>query len=134
MMTSRFVVQLWGLGNSQFWKSISLGTKINIQFFRGKNVEKFEIETCLCLMQEVSMTSWNSFWCFYCWLWTDFTQISSISTVEFEQVNVTRDWNLPKPLMINAPVIKKPVSFYMRVIFGTKYSSMVQVKFAEDSL
>ena len=28
------------------------------------------------------------FWCLYCWLWTYFIPFSSVSTVEFENVNV----------------------------------------------
>ena len=36
-----------------------------------------------------------SFWCLYCWLWTDFTPCYSVSIVNFEQVNagwVIRRW------------------------------------------
>ena len=28
-----------------------------------------------------------SFWCCYCWLWTYFTPVSSVSIVDFEQLN-----------------------------------------------
>ena len=34
-------------------------------------------------------TRTTSFWCFYCWLWTYFTLMSSISIVDFWQVNVS---------------------------------------------
>ena len=31
------------------------------------------------------------FWCLYCELWTDFTRCSSVSIVNFEQVNASWD-------------------------------------------
>ena len=35
------------------------------------------------------LTSLMSFWCFYCYLWTYFTPFSSVSIVNFKQVNVS---------------------------------------------
>ena len=48
----------------------------------------------ICLKFKVSnkntgTTSLTSFRCFYCWLWTYFTVFSSISIVDFKQVNVS---------------------------------------------
>ena len=37
------------------------------------------------------ITSMTSFWCLYCWLWTDSTHCSAVSIVDFEQVNA--DWD-----------------------------------------
>ena len=37
-----------------------------------------------------SITSLTSFWCFDCYLWTYFTPSSSVSIVDFEQVNVSQ--------------------------------------------
>ena len=39
-------------------------------------------------MSKVNIKDNKTFWCFYCKLWTYFTLISSVSIVEFEQVNV----------------------------------------------
>ena len=36
-------------------------------------------------------TSKTSLWCFYCYLWTYFTAFSSITIVDFEEVNVSWD-------------------------------------------
>ena len=41
-------------------------------------------------------TSLTSFWDFYCYLWTHFTRFSSVSIVDFEQVNVSWD-NFNRP-------------------------------------
>ena len=38
------------------------------------------------------MSSMRSFWCLYCWLWTYFTHFSSLSLVNFEEVNFC--WNI----------------------------------------
>ena len=37
-------------------------------------------------------THLTSFWCFICWLWTDFTPCSNVSIVDFEQVNAKIAW------------------------------------------
>ena len=40
-------------------------------------------------MFKVSNKNTTSFWCFYCQLWTYFTPFSSVSVVDFKQVNVS---------------------------------------------
>ena len=40
--------------------------------------------------EDTGMTSITLFWCFYLWLWIDFTLCVVISIVDFEQVNA--DW------------------------------------------
>ena len=44
--------------------------------------------------KDIKTTSMTSFWCLYCWLLTYFTPFSSVSIVDFEQVNVS--WNTLK--------------------------------------
>ena len=36
---------------------------------------------------DTKMMSMTSFWCFCCWIWTDFTHCSDVSIDDFEHVN-----------------------------------------------
>ena len=42
--------------------------------------------------KDIRKTPLAPFWCLYCELWTDFTRCSSVSIVNYEQVNA--DWDL----------------------------------------
>ena len=49
--------------------------------------------------KDTRMTSLTSYWCLYCYLWTNFTQCSGVSTVDFEQVNA--NWDVDNHLFKN---------------------------------
>ena len=62
----------------------------NIYLFKvnNRNTRK-RWKVCSKLIKKFRMTSFTSFWWFYCKLWTNFTLFSSVPIVDFEQVNVS---------------------------------------------
>ena len=56
--------------------------------------------------KNIRRTSMTSFWCSYCYLWTDFTAFSSVSIGNFEHVNLSKRY------------IKTFYSKYFMVIHG----------------
>ena len=85
--------------------------------------------------KDTRTTSMVSFWCLYCSLWTYFTPRSSVSTVNFEQVNA--EWILPVFLLqsINyrssAPA-ERFSSKKVWIVFNLAFSIIVlQVSFVE---
>ena len=70
---------------------------------------------------EDTRTTMASFWCLYCYLWTDFTPCSGVSIADCEQVNAGRQWTILKlftilyRLFINANSVN-----YSEYIFLTK--------------
>ena len=54
-----------------------------------------------------------SFWCLYCWLWTNFTLCSRVSIVNFEQINTGC------VVIILSQAQPRPAKIYMMESFAT---------------
>ena len=67
-----------------------------------------------------------SFWYLYCHLWTYFTPFSSVSIVNFEQVNA--GWAVTHSVI----VVFKGVCHYTKKIFRSRISSVNVTKSAEN--
>ena len=67
-------------------------------------------------------TSLTSFRCFYCWLWTYFTPFSSVSIINFEQVNVSWIYCDVKFIInINLKHFRKHFALHIQKAYSVKF-------------
>ena len=96
----------------------------NYMFKVNNRNTRTKCEICSKLTIKVPERHQASFWCLYCWLWTYFTPYSSVSTVNFEQVNA--GWDHLRQGLIYAIISLIIEKYFIEIFFTVNSQTLIK--------